>query len=70
MHAAIEQFEDSIIRSGDSEKEFRRLSRSYRNEIWPGVFQGIEETNAKFAKVEKALRTIRNSLSAMNGVSQ
>lgn len=70
LHAAIEQFEDSIIRSGDSEKEFRRLSRSYRNEIWPGVFQGIEETNAKFAKVEKALRTIRNSLSAMNGVLQ
>jgi hypothetical protein len=67
LHAAIEQFEDSIIRSGDSEKEFRRLARSYRNEIWPGIFQGIEETNAKFAKVEKTIRLIRNSLSEISG---
>ena len=27
---------------GDSDREFRRLARSYRDEIWPGVFRGID----------------------------
>ena len=62
LHAAAEQFEDVFIRSGDSEKEFRRLARSYRDDIWPNVFQGIDEANAKFTKISKAIRSIRAHL--------
>lgn len=62
LHAAAEQFEDVFIRSGDSKKEFGRLARSYRDEIWPNAFQGIDEANAKFAKIAKAIRSIRAHL--------
>jgi hypothetical protein len=67
LHAAAEQFEDVFIRSGESEKEFRRLARSYRDDIWPNVFQGIDEANAKFAKVSKAIRSIRTHLGGFAG---
>jgi len=40
-----------MIRSGDSEREFKRLARSYRDEIWPGVFGEIDAANARVAAV-------------------
>jgi hypothetical protein len=67
LHAAAEQFEDVFIRSGESEKEFRRLARSYRDDIWPNVFQGIDEANAKFTKISKAIRSIRTHLGGFAG---
>ncbi|MFN2495329.1 MAG: hypothetical protein ABR608_05405, partial [Pseudonocardiaceae bacterium] len=54
LHAAAEQFEDTLIRSGDSEREFNRLARSYRDKIWPGVFHEIDAANARIAKVTRA----------------
>jgi hypothetical protein len=54
LHAAAEQLEDTMIRSGDSEREFKRLARSYRDEIWPGVFGEIDAANARVAKVARA----------------
>ncbi|MGH3794012.1 MAG: hypothetical protein ACRDSP_03905 [Pseudonocardiaceae bacterium] len=54
LHAAAEQFEDTLIRSGDSEREFKRLARSYRDEIWSGVFHEIDAANARVAKVIRA----------------
>jgi hypothetical protein len=54
LHAAAEQLEDTMIRSGDSEREFKRLSRSYRDEIWPGVFGEIDAANARVAAVARA----------------
>ena len=59
LHAAAEQFEDTVIRSGDSELEFRRLARSYKNEIWPGVFGEIDAANARFAAVVAGPRRAR-----------
>jgi hypothetical protein len=67
LHAAAEQFDDTLIRSGDSEREFKRLARSYRDEIWPGVYQGINEANARFAKVARSIRTIREHLDGFEG---
>jgi hypothetical protein len=61
LHAAAEQLEDTMIRSGDSEREFKRLARSYRDEIWPGVFGEIDAANARVARVARA----RNALVAM-----
>jgi hypothetical protein len=62
LYAAAEQFEDALIRSGASEKEFRQLAFSFRDEIWPNVYQGIDEANAKFAKVKRAIDTVRKHL--------
>ena len=66
LHAAAEQFDDSLIRSGDSLREFKRLARSYHDDIWPGVFNGIIDTNARFAKVIRAIRTIREQLGTLD----
>ncbi|MBK8251201.1 MAG: hypothetical protein IPK82_00845 [Polyangiaceae bacterium] len=65
LHAAAEQFEDSFIRSGDSEREFLRLGRSYRDEIWPGVFSGLDAKNARIAKVRKECKSVLGALFAM-----
>lgn len=62
LHAAAEQFEDTLIRSGDSEREFARLARSYRDEIWPGVFGEIDAANARVARVVRARDSVLTSL--------
>ena len=67
LHAAAEQFEDTVIRSGDSELEFNRLAGSYRNEIWPGVYQEIDAANARFAAVTRARDALVASLAERPG---
>jgi hypothetical protein len=67
LHAAAEQFEDTVIRSGDSELEFRRLADSYKNDIWPGVYQEIDAANARFAAVTRARDALVASLTARPG---
>ncbi|MDD2893813.1 MAG: hypothetical protein PHF20_07760 [Halothiobacillaceae bacterium] len=62
LHAAAEQFDDVLIRDAQSKKELRRFTRSFRDEIWPGVFQGIDEENAKYAKLKKSIIHIKNHL--------
>ena len=62
LHAAAEQFEDTLIRSGDSEREFKRLARSYRDEIWPGVFPELDEANARVAAVLRGRDTLSRRL--------
>ncbi|MGH3568460.1 MAG: hypothetical protein ACRDRH_21020 [Pseudonocardia sp.] len=64
LHAAAEQFEDTLIRSGDSEREFARLARSYRDEIWSGVFGEIDAANARVARVVRARAAVLASLAA------
>lgn len=58
LHAAAEQFEDSFIRGQNIEYEFQRLTRSYRNEIWPDAFEGIDRHNACVANVHRQLHDI------------
>jgi hypothetical protein len=60
LYAAAEQFEDALIRSGNSDLEFNRLARSYKGEIWPGIFEGLDEDNARFKKVKKTIQSIRD----------
>jgi hypothetical protein len=62
LHAAAEQLEDTMIRSGDSEREFKRLARSYRDEIWPGVFGEIDAANARVAAVARAREALVGTL--------
>jgi hypothetical protein len=54
LHAAAEQFEDTVIRSGESEVEFRRLADAYKNDIWPGVYREVDAADARFTAVARA----------------
>ncbi|CAM5434351.1 hypothetical protein [Streptomyces aurantiogriseus] len=58
VHALLEQFEDTLIRSGTSAQEFRRFVRSYRNDLWPEEFRGIDEANSRFARVVRVTKEI------------
>ncbi|MFF4894951.1 hypothetical protein [Streptomyces sp. NPDC001068] len=58
VHALVEQFEDTLIRSGTSPQEFRRFVRSYRNDLWPEEFRGIDEANSRFARVVRVTEEI------------
>ncbi len=62
VYAATEQFEDSFIRSGDSEREFNRFAFSYRDELWPGQFAGLAEGHAHYAKVTRLMKTLSEKL--------
>jgi hypothetical protein len=54
LHAAAEQFEDTVIRSGDSEVEFKRLADAYKNDIWPGAYREMDAADARFTAVTRA----------------
>jgi hypothetical protein len=54
LHAAVEQFEDALIRSGHAERDFGRLARSYRSELWPGRYEGLGSGHVRFAAVQRA----------------
>ncbi|WP_327394607.1 hypothetical protein [Streptomyces phaeochromogenes] len=62
IHALVEQFEDTLIRSGTSVMEFRRFVRSYRNDLWPAEFKGIDEANSRFARVLRVTQDISKAL--------
>ena len=67
LHTTCEQFDDTFIRSGDSEKEFGRFSRSYSNEIWPDIFKELNIQNAYIANVNKAADSIINIVENLEG---
>ena len=50
-----------------TDEEFRRLADSYKNEIWPGVYQEIDAANARFAAVTRARDALVASLTARPG---
>jgi hypothetical protein len=66
LHAAVEQFEDALIRSATSEQDFRRLGRLYRDEIWPDVFKGIAEDNARCERIRKSLHSLSSLLTEID----
>ncbi|MBR0560411.1 hypothetical protein [Neokomagataea anthophila] len=64
VHAAAEQFEDALIRSETSVKEFRRMARCYRDDIWPDHFAGIAAASARVRAVKIAMKAVRETLAA------
>jgi len=71
LHAAVEQFEDTLIRSASSEQDFRRIARLYRDEIWPNIFKGIAEDNARCERIRKGLNAVNTQLTEIEaGVSR
>jgi hypothetical protein len=62
IYAAVEQFEDAFIRSGQSDREFKRFAFSYLDELWPGTFAGLTEGHARYAKVTRLMKTMTEKL--------
>lgn len=68
VYTVTAQFDDALIRSGDSAREFQRLTRSYRDEIWPEVFAEIDDDNNRVARIVR-LRTEIDDRLSMIGVA-
>lgn len=62
LHAALEQFEDTLIRAGASRVEFGRLVRSCRDDIWPGAYEDMEQSNARVNRVRRMVGAVRTYL--------
>ena len=62
LHAAAEQFEDSFIRSGTSEKEFDRFARSWRDELFPGEFDTVTTSRLDVRQVKTAFAGARSAI--------
>lgn len=65
LHAAVEQFEDSFIRSGTSEKEFDRFARSWRDELFPGVFDTVATSRLDVRQVRTAFAGARSAIDTL-----
>lgn len=62
LHAAVEQFDDSFMRSGTSEKEFARFTRSWRDELFPGEFDAPTASRLDVRQVRSAFAGARSAI--------
>ena len=69
LHAAAEQFVDSLIRHGRHAEEFRELARAYRDSIWPTEFTGIKVRSVRAARLKGALRAAQTAIATIEGVA-
>ncbi|WP_041540582.1 hypothetical protein [Catenulispora acidiphila] len=58
LAAAAEYFADAFLRSGGVRAEFGALSRSYQDELWPGLFAELQPQNANLTRVRLLARTL------------
>lgn len=70
MHAAVEQFDDSFIRSGTSEKEFHRFARSWRDELFPGKFDVLATSRLDVRQVKTAFAGARSAIDTLKVKTQ
>lgn len=61
------QFEDALIRSAESEPEFRRIAEAYRDELWPGEFTQNGLANTAVQRLRRALRSLQGELAPEPG---
>jgi hypothetical protein len=62
LFAYGEQFEDSFIRSQDSEAEFLRLTEAFRDQLWPDMVTGPMAATARVQRARAALVGLRRAL--------
>jgi hypothetical protein len=62
LFAYGEQFEDSFIRSQDSEAEFLRLTDAFRDQLWPDMVTGPMAATARVQRARAALVGLRRAL--------
>lgn len=65
LHAAAEQFEDSVIRSGTSQGEFARFTRSWRDELFPGQFDGTSASRLDARAARSAFANARGAIDSI-----
>lgn len=73
VYAAVEHFTDAFIRSGSSdllhspgsEREFERFARAYRDELWPGDYEGIAEGDIRYDRVLSAVEELNKQLAEL-----
>ncbi|MGQ0778744.1 MAG: hypothetical protein ACT4NY_30740 [Pseudonocardiales bacterium] len=66
--AAAEIFADTLIRSPIAPEEFRTLAHGYRDEIWPGIYGGVDAANARVTRVHKLLKDMQAQIDTLAGV--
>lgn len=69
IYAAVDAFDDQLIRGPVSKRELTRLTRHYRDDIWPTVYRDIEETNARVARVAKATGDLSHAVARLGETS-
>jgi hypothetical protein len=62
LFAAVEHFADLLIRSRESDSEFRQLARSYRDDIWPAEFHTIGQASARLNRLRNAVRSVSETV--------
>lgn len=65
LYAAAEQFEDSFIRSGTSELEFKRFCRAWRGELFPDALKGVEARSGAVRAVNSAFTAASASFGSL-----
>ena len=65
IFSAVEQFEDVIIRSEMAEREFGRLARAYRDDIWPGKYQELDHSNACISNLRRLLESLQSTITTI-----
>lgn len=70
LYAAAELFEDAFIRGRSSATEIDNIAHAYRDELWPGVYEGIDTQNARVRSLMSACTALENELGALAGVTQ
>ncbi|MGH3864931.1 MAG: hypothetical protein ACRDQ4_02130 [Pseudonocardiaceae bacterium] len=66
--AAIEIFADTLIRSPQAPEEFRTLVHGYRDEIWPGAYEGVDAANVRVARLHTLLKDMQSQIETLVGV--
>lgn len=62
LYAAVKQFEDELILSGDSRREFLRLARSNRDVLWPDDFRRLDAATKQAQDLAELARTVSEAL--------
>lgn len=68
LFAALEQFDDSLIRSGTSDSEFRRFCASYRRQLSPESFGTSESQSVQVRAMKAAFSEARECLTSFEKV--
>ncbi|MFJ3304280.1 hypothetical protein ACIPSA_14350 [Streptomyces sp. NPDC086549] len=67
LYAAVKQFEDELILSADSGREFLRLARSHRDLLWSDEFRRLEAEAGRARDLEDLTRTVTAALARQTG---
>jgi len=69
LFAAVEQFADSLVRSGTSQSEFLRFCSSYRRELSPDLFETSESQSAQVRSLKAAFGEVQFILQSFEEVA-